>query len=122
MLQLKLLSLLPPDDKHPKNTLAVATIKFTFASGETFVVTDYRIVKNSNIGPDWVAPPTRWSSLDAAGKTKAIPIVVTTRKTLRQIEDLIFEEFEKQQMTQMDSDLDHGSAGLSASPVVGGTI
>src|SRR4029077_8093123 len=111
MLQLKLLSLLPPDSKHPGNTLAVATIEFTFDSGETFVVTDYRIVKNSNIGPDWVAPPTRWSSPDASGKTKAIPIVVTTRKTLRQIEDLIFEEFEKQQMASVDSDADDRSAG-----------
>jgi hypothetical protein len=115
MLQLKLLSLLPPDSKHPGNTLAVATIKFTFDSGETFVVTDYRIVKNSNIGPDWVAPPTRWSSPDASGKTKAIPIVVTTRKTLRQIEDLIFEEFEKQQMASVDSDADDRSAGSSFS-------
>jgi hypothetical protein len=119
MLQLKLLSLLPPDAKHPANTLAVATIEFRFDSGETFVVTDYRIVKNSNVGPDWVAPPTRWSSPDAAGKTKAIPIVVTTRKTLRQIEDLIFEEFEKQQMARLAAD--DSSADSSASPVAGGS-
>ena len=110
MLQLKLLSLVPPDAKHPANTIAVATIEFTFDSGETFVVTDYRLVKNSTIGPDWVAPPTRWSSPDASGKTKAVPIVVTTRKTLRQIEDLIFQEFEKQQTARLDSDTDGGSA------------
>jgi hypothetical protein len=110
MLQLKLLSLLPPDAKHPANTLAVATIEFIFDSGETLIVTDYRIVKNSNVGPDWVAPPTRWSSPDAAGKTKAIPIVVTTRKTLRQIEDLIFEEYEKQELARVDSDA-NGSVG-----------
>jgi hypothetical protein len=113
MLQLKLLSLLPPDAKHPANTLAVATIEFIFDSGETLIVTDYRIVKNSNVGPDWIAPPTRWSSPDAAGKTKAIPIVVTTRKTLRQIEDLIFEEYEKQELARIDPDADDGSADSS---------
>jgi len=120
MLQLKLLSLLPPDDRHPKSTIAVATIEFTFDSGETFIVTDYRIVKNSNVGPDWVAPPTRWSSPDSVGKTKAIPIVVTTRKTLRQIEDLIFEEYEKQQMARLAADADDDSS--AGSSLAGGTL
>jgi len=36
MLQLKLLSLLPPDDRHPKSTIAVATFEFTFDSGDVY--------------------------------------------------------------------------------------
>jgi hypothetical protein len=122
VVRLKLLSLSPPDRKYPANTLAVAAVEFSFDSGETFIISDWRIVKNANVGPDWVAPPTRWTMPDATGRTKAVPIFISSRKTLHQVEDLILAEYEKQQTGRLDSDADDGSAGSSASPVAGGTI
>lgn len=103
-MQLKLLSLDPPDSKHPANTLAVATVEFIFGAGETLIVNDYRVVKNSRPGPDWVAPPTRWG--DAS---KPTPIVTTSRRTLHQIEDLILDAYEKQQVAQLKADDDASS-------------
>jgi len=117
---LKLLSLSPPDKKYPANTLAIAAVEFTFDSAETFVVSDWRIVKNANVGPDWVAPPTRWTTPDATGKTKAVPIFVSSRKVLHQVEDLILAAYEKQQMARLAADADAGSTGSSSASGHGG--
>jgi DNA-binding cell septation regulator SpoVG len=113
VVRLRLLSLSPPDKKYPANTLAVAAVEFTFDSGEVIVINDWRIVKNANVGPDWVAPPTRWTTPDATGKTKAVPIFVSSRKVLHQVEDLILAEYEKQQTARLDADADDRSAGSS---------
>lgn len=91
-MKVTLLNLESPDSKHPRNTLAVATVAFTFHNGESVIVNDYRLVQNSRPGPNWVAPPTRWTT---DGKT--VPIIITTRKVLREVEDLIMDAWQKQQ-------------------------
>ncbi len=120
MVRLKLLSLSPPDRKYPANTLAVAAVEFSFDSGETFIISDWRIVKNANVGPAWVAPPTRWTTPDATGRTKAVPIFVSSRKVLHQVEDLILTAWEKHQTARLDSDADADSDSSAGSSVAGG--
>lgn len=94
-MQIKLLSLDPPDARHKENVLAVGTVEFTFDDGESIVVTDYRLIQNSRPGPNWVAPPTRY------GPNNRIPIVMTTRKTLREVEDLIMDAYSKRQLAAL---------------------
>jgi hypothetical protein len=106
-----LLSLAPPDSKHPPNTLAVATIQFSLDSGESIIVGEYRVIKNSRPGPDYVAPPARWGA-----DNRRVPVVVTSRKTLREVEDLILDAYAKQQTAELDAT--HSSA--DASDVTGG--
>jgi hypothetical protein len=89
-MKVTLLNLESPDSKHPKNTLAVASVAFAVETGETVIVNDYRLVKNAQPGPNWVAPPTRWGS-----DGQKVPLVVTTRKVLREVEQLIMNEYER---------------------------
>jgi hypothetical protein len=103
-----LLSLSQPDSKHPPNTLAVATIQFTLDSAESIIVGEYRVIKNSRPGPDYVVPPARWGA-----DNRRVPVVVTSRKTLREVEDLILEAYAKLQTARLDSDADDSSAGSS---------
>jgi len=112
-----LLSLDPPDSKHPPNTLGVATVEFSLDSGESIIVGEYRVLKSSRPGPNYVAPPARWGA-----DNRRVPVVVTSRKTMREVEDLVLEAYAKQQTARLDSGADDGSAGSSASPVAGGTI
>lgn len=107
-----LLALSPPDSKHPPNTLCVATVQFTLDSGESIIVGEYRVIKNSRPGPDYVVPPARWGA-----DNRRVPVVVTSRKTLREVEDLILAAYAKRQTTQLDTEPDNGSAG---SPLAGG--
>jgi len=104
-----LLSLDPPDSKHPPNTLAVATVEFSFDSGESIIVGEYRVIKSSRPGPDYVAPPARWGA-----DTRRVPIVVTSRKTMREVEDLILDAYAEQQTARLDSDADAGSCAGSS--------
>lgn len=109
-----LLSLAPPDSKHPPNTLCVATIQFSLDSGESIIVGEYRVIKNSRPGPDYVVPPARWGA-----DNRRVPVVVTSRKTLREVEDLILDAYEKQQLTQLDSNDDARSPSAGSS-ILGG--
>jgi len=108
-----LLALASPDSKHPPNTLAVATIQFNLDNGESIIVGEYRVIKNSRPGPNYVVPPARWGA-----DNRRVPVVVTSRKTLREVEDLILEAYAKLQTTRLDSDADDSSAGSS---LAGGT-
>jgi|SRR5882762_567167 len=102
----KLLSLSPPDSKHPPNTLCIATIQFSLDSGESIIVGEYRVIKNSRPGPDYVVPPARWGA-----DNRRVAVVVTSRKTMREVEDLILEAYAKQLTAALDGT--HSSADAS---------
>jgi hypothetical protein len=97
-MKVTLLNLESPDSKHPRNTLAIATVAFTFDSGESVIVNDYRLIQNSKPGPNWVAPPTRFSA-----DGKPIPLIITTRKVLREVEDLVMAAWQKQQDAALEA-------------------
>lgn len=93
-----LLLLEPPDAKHPANTKAVATVQHEFDSGESIIVNEYRVVQPSRPGPMYVAPPARWGA-----DNKRVPIVVTTRKFMRDVEDLILAEYTRRQLAELNA-------------------
>jgi DNA-binding cell septation regulator SpoVG len=92
-----LLSLNPPDSKHPPAVQAVASIQLDLDSGESIVIADFRVIKGTGRAPDYVVPPARWSD------NRREPIFVATRRTLRQIEDLIMAAYEQSQLARLDA-------------------
>jgi hypothetical protein len=112
-MKVKLLSLSPPDHKHPGNVLAVASVEFAFEDETSFIVSDYRVIKNSRPGPSYVLPPTRFGT----GKTsaeRAVPIVVVSRKTFHEVESLILDAYTKSQLAKLDDDVSSGPSSDSS--------
>jgi DNA-binding cell septation regulator SpoVG len=81
--------------------LADATVVLSDASGDSFVISDVRVLQNKQ-GQVWVAMPSR-SVTDGGRSYQYLPVLEPVRQLQRKIEDAVLAEFESWQQSQFKS-------------------
>jgi len=81
--------------------LADATVELSDASGDSFVISDIRILQNKQ-GQAWVAMPSR--SVSEGGRSfQYLPLMESSRQLHRRIEDAVLAAFEKWVQSQPET-------------------